>query len=44
MTTFMESDGQTNIDKYREVAHKLLQNIILEQNFDLLHHLKDVKK
>ncbi len=32
-------DGQTNIDKYRGPTHKILQNIISEQNFDY-----DIKK
>ncbi len=42
MTTFIKaklkkSDGQKNIDKYRLAALEILQNIISEQNFDLLH-------
>ena len=41
MTTFIkakhkESDGQTNIDKYKVVAHKILKNIISKQNFESL--------
>ncbi len=41
MTTIIKaklkkSDGQTNIDKDRVAAHKRLQNIIAEQNFELL--------
>ncbi len=39
MTTFIivkfkKSDEQTNIVKYRVSAHKILQTIICEQNFD----------
>ena len=38
MTTFIKvklkkSDGQTNFDKYRLAAHKILQNIISGQKF-----------
>ena len=43
MITFLKvklknSDGQTNIDKYKVAAHKLLQNILSKQKFDLLRH------
>ncbi len=43
MTTFTKvnlkkTDEQTNIDKYRVATHRILQNIISEQNFDLFHH------
>ncbi len=34
MTTFIKkSDNQTNIDKCRVAEHKILGNIISEQNF-----------
>ena len=38
MTTFIKakhkkSDRQTKVEKFRLTAHKILQNIILEQNF-----------
>ncbi len=33
-----ESDGLTNINKKRIPVHKILQNIISAQNFDLLCH------
>ena len=36
-------DRQTNIDKYRLAVHKILQNIILDQKFDLLHLFITVK-
>ena len=30
-----KSDDQTNIDKYRVIVHKILQNIMSEQNFEI---------
>ncbi len=35
---FKISDVQTNIDKYRETANKIIQNIISGQKFDLLRN------
>ncbi len=40
MSTFIKrklkkSDGQTNIDKYRESLHKMLYIIMLQQKFDI---------
>ena len=37
-TKLNKSDRQTNIDKYKVAAHKILQNILLKQKFDLLRH------
>ncbi len=36
-----ESERHTNIEKYREVAHKILKNIIL---YKKLHHYTDKKQ
>ena len=43
MTTFIKARlkklvRQTNIEKYRVAVHKILQNIISEQNSYLLYH------
>ncbi len=48
MTTFInatlnKSYGQTNIDKYREASHKILQYIIPEYNSDLFRQSKAEK-
>ena len=34
----MKSDGQTNIEKYRVTANKMLQNVMLDQKKYLLRH------
>ena len=39
-----QSDGQTNIEKYRVAAHKMLQNIIAKQICYLLRHQKAEKQ
>ena len=38
--TLKKWNGQTNTDKYRVAAHKILHDIISEQKLDLLSHEK----